>query len=108
MTHANVSLQYIQVNTQRRARSAADHIASVDDLRNGLLLHPFIHQGLGKNVAFLQVCILVVLFAASTDPVPEVHGLTREDWVVSVHREETSAAALRSGVTDFGVLITEI
>ncbi|KAF4563930.1 hypothetical protein EYR36_003175 [Pleurotus pulmonarius] len=45
---------YIRVNTQRRARSAADHIANVDDLRNGLLLHPFIHQGLGKNVAFLQ------------------------------------------------------
>ncbi|KAG9218637.1 hypothetical protein CCMSSC00406_0001249 [Pleurotus cornucopiae] len=44
---------YIQVSTQRRARSAADHIANVDDLRNGLLLDPFIHHGLGKNVAFL-------------------------------------------------------
>ncbi|KAF9498838.1 hypothetical protein BDN71DRAFT_1442797 [Pleurotus eryngii] len=45
--------KYIQVNTQRRARSEAEYIANVDDLRNGLLLHPFIHRGLGKNVAFL-------------------------------------------------------
>ena len=52
--------QYIKTFTTRRRRlgdSDSSIVTSIDDVRNGLLVHPTIHRTLGRSIAFLKVSL---------------------------------------------------